>query len=93
MMTSFANLSSKKQVMGYTDQISDDWKGTSSASRNGHDRSSSNSNGTQIKLFLVDDANEDERQSFDIGSSTTLKALFNDYANKHGISLRSLRFS
>lgn len=88
MMTSFANLSSKKNVMGYIDQISDDW---SSTSKSGH-RSSDN-NGTQIKLILVDDSNEDERHSFDIGSSTTLKALFNDYADKRGISLRSLRFS
>lgn len=90
MMTSFANLASKKNVMGYIDQISDDWKGTS---KNCHRSSSASNDGAQIKLILADDANEDDRQSFDIGSSTTLKALFNDYAEKRGISLRSLRFS
>mmetsp|Transcript_35399 Transcript_35399/g.74725 ORF Transcript_35399/g.74725 Transcript_35399/m.74725 type:complete len:533 (+) Transcript_35399:86-1684(+) len=89
MMSSFANLSTQKHVMGYVGQISDDWNGTSPASR----KSPSNSSGTQMKLILADDANEDERHCFDIDSTTTLKALFNDYAEKRGISLRSLRFS
>ncbi|KAL7532226.1 hypothetical protein ACHAXR_004501 [Thalassiosira sp. AJA248-18] len=77
---------------GYTDQISDDWKGLSS--KNGQHRpSSSIDDATQIKLVLVDDADEDERHSFDISLSTTLKVLFNDYADYRGISLRLLRFS
>mmetsp|Transcript_3777 Transcript_3777/g.8346 ORF Transcript_3777/g.8346 Transcript_3777/m.8346 type:complete len:533 (-) Transcript_3777:78-1676(-) len=92
MMKSFANLSSKKSVMGYVGQISDDWKGTSS-SKNIHHRPSSTGTDTQIKLILVDNSNGDEGHCFDIGSATTLKALFNDYADKRGISLRSLRFS
>ncbi|KAL7524011.1 hypothetical protein ACHAXR_000405 [Thalassiosira sp. AJA248-18] len=59
-------------MRGYIDQISDDWKGPSS--KNGHHRPSSSTNdASQIKLVLVDDANEDERHSFDVGSSTTLK--------------------
>jgi len=93
MMTSFANMSSRKHVMGYIDQISNDWNGPSSALKNGHHRTSPAKDGIQIKLVLVDDTNEDERYSLDIGSSTSLKALFNDYADKRDISLRSLRFS
>lgn len=93
MMSSFANMSSKKHVMGYIDQISDDWNGTSSASRNYHHRSLPTDSETQIKLILVDDMNDGERRSMDIGSSMTLKTLFKDYAEEREISLRSLRFS
>mmetsp|Transcript_22916 Transcript_22916/g.39210 ORF Transcript_22916/g.39210 Transcript_22916/m.39210 type:complete len:526 (-) Transcript_22916:126-1703(-) len=93
MMTSLANLASKKHVMGFIDQISDDWKGTSSASRNAHHGPSSASDDVQIKLILVDYTNEDERHSFETGSTIALKVLFNDYAEKRGSSLRSLRFS
>mmetsp|Transcript_46707 Transcript_46707/g.98132 ORF Transcript_46707/g.98132 Transcript_46707/m.98132 type:complete len:413 (+) Transcript_46707:659-1897(+) len=49
--------------------------------------------GTQIKLILADDTDRDEQQTFNIGSSATLKTLFNDYADKRRVSLRSLRFS
>ena len=38
--------------------------------------------GSQIELFLQDDAKEDERHCFSIGTSTTLKTLFNDYTDK-----------
>jgi len=93
MMTSFANMTSRKHFTSYIDQISNDWNGTSSASGNRHHRTSPANNGTQIKLIIDDDTNEDEGHSLDIGSATTLKALFNDYADKRGISLRSLRFS
>lgn len=93
MMTLLANMYSQKGVMGFVDKISDGWKGASSASRDGDHRSSSTNDDTLLKLILVDDTNEDERHSFNIGSSTTLKALFNDYADKRGIPLRSLRYS
>jgi len=50
------------------------------------------SEGEQIQLILADDASTEE-QILSIRSSTTLKTLFNDYAEKRGVSLRSLRFS
>jgi len=91
MMASFVNISSPDNVMNYVGQIGDDWSGSSSKA---HQKPSSKSpEGSQIQLIVVDDTNEDQRHSFDIGSSTTLKALFNDYAETRGVSLRSLRFS
>lgn len=90
MMTSFVNISSPNNVMNYVEQIGDDWDGSKSKPRRQPSKSSED---TQLQLILVDDANEDDRHSFDIGSSTTLKTLFNDYAEKRGLSLRSLRFS
>jgi len=77
-----------------SDQISDDWNdtSTSSALKKGYPRTLSN-NGTRINLILIDDENREDRHSLDIGSSTSLKTLFNEYANIRGSSLRSLRFS
>ena len=51
---------------------------------------------TQLQLFLspAENINSDfGRHSFNIGSSTTLKRLFNEYAEKRSVSLRTLRFS
>lgn len=70
------------------------WKST--ASKNHHLSSSSPKNdGTQLKLKLIfeDDANKGEHHSFDDGLSTELKLLFNNYADKCGISFQCLRFS
>mmetsp|Transcript_20859 Transcript_20859/g.35845 ORF Transcript_20859/g.35845 Transcript_20859/m.35845 type:complete len:475 (-) Transcript_20859:363-1787(-) len=91
-MGSDANLTTKKHMEGFVHQISDDWLGSSASKRNPH-KSLHPRGDTQIKLILVDDVNQEERHSFEIGSATTLKALFNDYAEKRGISLRTLRFS
>ena len=91
MMTSFANLSDKKHVNQYINQIGEDWKSGSSSCNSRRTRSGSD--GAQITIMLVDDVDENICQSFDIGSSTTLKSLFNDYADERGISLRQLRFS
>merc|ERR1712086_999562 len=44
-----------------------------------------------IQLVLADGSTEDE--TFDIPVSVTLKSFFNEYAEKRGVSLRSLRFS
>mmetsp|Transcript_24702 Transcript_24702/g.53529 ORF Transcript_24702/g.53529 Transcript_24702/m.53529 type:complete len:475 (+) Transcript_24702:212-1636(+) len=49
--------------------------------------------GAQIQLILVDKASLEERHNLSIGSSATLKTIFIDYAEKRGISLRSVRFS
>jgi len=93
MMTSFANLSSKKHVNQYINQIGDDWQSGKRSSRNSRIRSASDADDRQIKITFVDDVDEEERQSFDIGSQTTLKSLFNDYAERRCVSLRLLRFS
>ena len=87
---------SADNVMNVVGSIGADWCGTSSPKRKSQQRSSSKtSDGTKIQIILVDDTNEDERHSFgfDIGSSTTLKTVFNEYAEKRSVSLRSLRFS
>jgi len=82
------------QIKSSIDQISHEWHdtSTSSALKNGHRRTLPN-NGKQISLILLDNANEEDRHSLDIGSSTTLKVLFNEYAEIRGSSLRTLRFS
>jgi hypothetical protein len=51
------------------------------------------SDGTTIQLILADDSRGHKRHRLDIGSSTTLKVLFNNQAKKRGVFLRSLRFS
>ena len=85
---------SADNAKNYVGSIGADWCGTSSPKRKSQQRSSSKtSDGTKIQIILVDDTNEDERHSFDIGSSTTLKTVFNEYAEKRSVSLRSLRFS
>lgn len=92
MMNSFINISDPGNVMNVVGSIGADWSG-SSIPKSQQRSSSKTSDGTKIQIILVDDANEDERHSFDIGSSTTLKTVFNEYAEKRSVSLRSLRFS
>ena len=85
---------SADNAKNYVGSIGADWCGTSSPKRKSQQRSSSKiSDDTKIQIILVDDTNEDERHTFDIGSSTTLKTVFNEYAEKRSVSLRSLRFS
>lgn len=92
MMNSFTNISSPDNIMNYVGSIGADWSGSSSP-KSQQRSSSKTSDSIKIKIILVDDTNEDERHSFDIGSSTTLKTVFNEYAEKRSVSLRSLRFS
>lgn len=91
MMTSHGTFT-PTSIKGYVGQISDDWYSTSPAKKV-KQPSMILGNSAQIKIVFVDDANDDEKHSFDIGSSITLKSLFNDYSDRRGISLRSLRFS
>ena len=94
IMTRYEHVSDPDNVMNVVGSIGADWSGTSSPKRKSQQRSSSKiSDDTKIQIILVDDTNEDERHSFDIGSSTTLKTVFNEYAEKRSVSLRSLRFS
>ena len=88
----FGTLSSNKNNrMKYCDQVGDEWGGTSPASKKSPSKSSTGS--SPIELFLQDDAKEEQRHGLSIDSGTTLKTLFNGYADKRGISLRSFRFS
>ena len=78
-------------MMNYVGQIGDDWSGNSSFNQKRTPKTPPAE--TQIQLILVCDANKDVRHVLSIGSSTTLKTLFNDYAKERGDSLRTLRFS
>jgi hypothetical protein len=100
LLTSYADRTIERSMdmtvgtdrMGFVDQISDDWDGSRRVSRKKlHEQNMYH--GVPMQLIFVDDENESERRSFDVTSSTILKALFNEYAEKRGISLRSLRFS
>ena len=76
----------KNEVVEHIGQTGDDCSGYSTWS---HQKSSSKPpSGIQIQLILEDDSNEDERQTLNIGSSTTLKY----YSEKQGVSLVSPRF-
>ena len=67
-----------------------DWDGSSLASDR-HRPTEDLSNQKYIRLVLVGCSNKDE--NFDVPSLLPLKLFFNDYAEKQGVSLRSLRFS
>ena len=55
--------------------------------------SSKTIDGIELQLVLVDDTNGVQCSCCNIRSSSTLKILFNSYAEQQGISLRSLRLS
>ena len=80
-------------VMTFVDSVRDDWSGSSSARTNQKPPPKTATAETQIQLILACDTNKHERHTLSIGSSTTLKTLFNDYARERGDSLRALRFS
>ena len=75
--------------MEYIGQIYDDWK--SSSSSNHQKPSSGTADGAHIQLILIDDS-RNQHSSFNNGLFTTLKTLFNNYAKKRCVSLRSLWF-
>ncbi|KAL7534894.1 hypothetical protein ACHAWF_004981 [Thalassiosira exigua] len=78
-------------VMKVVNKVGDGWNGRG---KKNHQKSPpEKSQEARIELVLVDDSIKDGRQTISIGASTTLKTLFNDYAVKRGVSLRSLRFS
>ena len=73
-------------------QISDDWNNSSSS--NNRKRSTGNEyEKSQINLIIANECTSNDRFHFSIGANTTLKTLFNEYADKKDISLRLLRFS
>jgi DNA-nicking Smr family endonuclease len=78
----------KRQAQNYVDYISSSWGGEGSTS---NDRDPA-CDSEEIDIILVD-SDSDERKTLKIGTMATLKALFNQYAEERGVSLRSLRFS
>mmetsp|Transcript_12831 Transcript_12831/g.20962 ORF Transcript_12831/g.20962 Transcript_12831/m.20962 type:complete len:522 (-) Transcript_12831:252-1817(-) len=74
----------------YTDLIANDWNGTSNSSKVKRSKESSDETEIMIVLSNKDDATEHEKS---IKMDTTLKSLFNAYADSCGVSLRSLRFA
>ena len=90
MMSKFSSLTTNDNRTKFSDQIGDAWGGTSPASKKIARHLRKTTTRSHIELFLQDDVKEEERHGFSIDSGTTLKTLFNDYADKRGISLRSL---
>lgn len=91
-LTTFDKNSSSSEVVEHANQISNLYRSTTRKYQK--QNQTPGATGTQMKLILVDDdASGGKRREFDILSSTTLKTVFTDYAEKRGVSLRSLRFS
>jgi len=74
----------------YTDLIANDWNGTSNSSKAKRPKESSDETEITIVLSNKDDATEHEKS---IKMGTSLKSLFNAYADSCDVSLRSLRFA
>lgn len=85
IMTSFARMSSAEPIKSFVSQISDEWN-------TGAKHTSTQVKGEEhhIKIIIDDDI---KQCCFDIGISSPLKNLFNDYAEKQHTSLRSFRFN
>jgi len=90
-MTTFASLSSRTEVMGYVNQISDDFHSTSKKCPSQLPKVE----GTEIRLNFVngDAAEGGEQVALAILSCSLLKPVISNYAEERGVSLRSLRFS
>jgi len=74
----------------YTDIIASDWNGTSNSNRAKHQNEKNDDTEIVIVLSNKDDETEHPKS---IKMNTTLKSLFNSYADLCGVSLRSLRFA
>lgn len=97
LLTPHFDSSQRGHVMKrYINQVSDSWREGPTAGKGAKSKMRSPQSlgkGAPITLIFEDDANEEVRHSFDIESSSVLKSLFNEYAEKRVISPRSLRFS
>ena len=80
-----------RNVMGYVDQIGEDWSRDASGRTQRRGAAAAEAAGTQIRLVLA--GNVGERCALSIGATAPLRTLFNEYARERGTSLRSLRFS
>ncbi|KAL3804024.1 hypothetical protein HJC23_006415 [Cyclotella cryptica] len=81
----------KRQAQNYVDYISSSWGDGGGIGGNSPDKDPA-CDTEKIEVVLVD-SDSDERRTLKIGTTSTLKALFNKYADERGVSLRSLRFS
>lgn len=72
--------------------ISNDWNVSSSSSAASSRPQTKGSDSNSIEVVLMN-ADTSEESTVTVAMSATLKTLFNDYADKRGTSLRSLRFS
>jgi DNA-nicking Smr family endonuclease len=84
MLASFVNMGTKSRVMNFVNNVSNDWESPSPKSSKKSLRSSSDDE--KINLIIGDD-------SYQVGTSTPLKSVFNEYADKNSVCLKSLRFS
>lgn len=81
----------KRQAQNYVDYISSSWGEGGGIGGSSPDKDPACET-EEIEVVLVD-CDSDERKTLKIGTTSTLKALFNRYAEERGVSLRSLRFS
>eukprot|EP00579_Thalassiosira_antarctica_P013237 CAMPEP_0201940372 /NCGR_PEP_ID=MMETSP0903-20130614/45114_1 /ASSEMBLY_ACC=CAM_ASM_000552 /TAXON_ID=420261 /ORGANISM="Thalassiosira antarctica, Strain CCMP982" /LENGTH=465 /DNA_ID=CAMNT_0048482171 /DNA_START=179 /DNA_END=1579 /DNA_ORIENTATION=- len=93
-MMNFASQTAHGPVREYVDLISSDWQENSRSSKT-KTSSSNNGQGKDLVMICIVVLDEDTKEEVkvQIGHSTTLKSLFNDYAQVRDLSLRSLRFS
>ena len=85
MLSSFVNLGTKSRVMDFVGNVSNDWESTSPKVPL---KKSHTSNFDDDKISLIIGG-----ENYQVGTSTPLKTLFNEYAEKKSVSLKSLRFS
>lgn len=86
----FASQKAKGAVTDYIDQISSDWQSLAFSQKYKRRNSVKNGEEDQIEIIFADENGE---HKFCIGSSMTMKSLFNEYADEVGISLRSIRLT
>ena len=89
----YANSASTNSLMGVVSSISDNYNTT--RNHPSSNRACNGSGTNNMKLYFVNGAVDDgdNRITIDFVSSTIVKILFADYAEKRGVSLRSLRFA
>jgi DNA-nicking Smr family endonuclease len=79
-------------VDDYVNFVSNDWNGASSPSAVAATHRTKCADNTSIEvIFMKSDTNEES--AVKIGMSTTMKSVFNNYADEQGLPLRSLRFT
>jgi hypothetical protein len=86
MLASFCNMGSKNRMMNFVGNVDQDWQERNSLKSSLSHSIQSNSSDDTMTLVIGDD-------SFQACPSKPLKAIFNDYADKNSVSLKTLRFS
>mmetsp|Transcript_21781 Transcript_21781/g.37391 ORF Transcript_21781/g.37391 Transcript_21781/m.37391 type:complete len:550 (+) Transcript_21781:72-1721(+) len=91
-MMNFASKTAHGPVKEYVNLISNDWQDNSRLSNTNSSCNDRQGKESETICIIMTDEVTKEEVKLEIGSSTTLKSLFNDYAQVRGTSLRSLRF-